>query len=137
MPNPHVHPIRVRYAESDQMGLAHHGAYVTWLEAARIEWLRANGHSYRDLEAQGVLMPVVDLAIDYRRPLRFDDQVDLVTTAILTGPTRVTFTTEVRLAGETDARAQGRVTIAAVGSDGRPRRLPADIAALATVTPAG
>ncbi len=135
MPNPHVHAIRVRYAESDQMGLAHHGAYVTWLEEARIEWLRANGQSYRELEARGVLMPVIALAIDYRRPMRFDDQIELVTTAVLAGPTRVTFVTEVRLAGDVDARAQGRVTIAAVGSDGRPRRLPAEIASLAAPSP--
>ncbi len=135
MPNPHLHLIRVRYAESDQMGLAHHGAYVGWFEEARIEWLRANGHSYRELEAQGVLMPVTTLAIDYRRPLRFDDRIELTTTALIAGPTRVGFTTLIRVAGSTDVTAEGRVTIACVGRDGRPQRLPADIAAAAAVAP--
>ncbi|MBA3684273.1 MAG: acyl-CoA thioesterase [Planctomycetes bacterium] len=129
MPNPHLHRIRVRYAESDQMGLAHHGAYVGWLEEARIEWLRANGLSYRELEVQGVLMPVTELALDYRRPLRFDDQVELTTSAVLVGPTRVAFTTVLRVAGAGEVTAEGRVTIACVGRDGRPKRLPAEVAA--------
>ncbi|UCH25039.1 MAG: acyl-CoA thioesterase [Trueperaceae bacterium] len=68
--------LRVRYAETDQMGIAHHSAYVVWLEAARIEWLRNNGLNYRLLEADGILLPVHRLTIEYRSSARFDDLLE-------------------------------------------------------------
>jgi acyl-CoA thioester hydrolase len=122
--------LRVRYAESDQMGVAHHGAYVAWFEAARIEWLRAHGQSYRELEAQGVLLPVFALSIEYQRAVRFDDVLDLTTDAHALGPSRLRFTTVLRLAGDPTPRATGTVTLATVNRDGRPIRLPAVLAAL-------
>ena len=64
---------RVRFAETDQMGVAHHSAYVVWLEAARVEWMRDRGLSYRELEASGVSMAVSGLELSYRRAARFDD----------------------------------------------------------------
>ena len=121
----HQHSIRVRYAESDQMGVAHHAAYVPWLEEARIEWLRAQAHSYRQLEADGVFMPVIELAVRYRRSLRFDDVATLITTAIAGGPTRICFTTRV-MHGEILC-AEATVTVAAVDAAGKPRRIPADL----------
>jgi acyl-CoA thioester hydrolase len=66
---------RVRFAETDQMGVAHHSAYVVWLEAARVEWMRERDLSYRDLEEQGVSMAVAALELRYRRAARFDDLV--------------------------------------------------------------
>ena len=131
MARSHTISIRVRYAESDQMGFAHHGAYVTWLEAARIEWLRAAGSSYRDLEAAGTLMPVIECSLRYRRPLRFDDLAELQTAIAERGPSRLTFATTVRHQGE--VCAEGRVTVAAVTREGRPTRLPAGL--LADVPP--
>ncbi len=123
------HRLRVRYAESDQMGVAHHGAWVVWFEEARIEWLRAHGFSYRELEAAGVLMPVIELAVRYRQPARFDDQIDLITTVAVRPPSRVVFTTRVERDGA--LLGEGVVTVAAVGRDGRPQRLPAALLALA------
>ena len=120
-----LHTLRVRYGESDQMGVAHHGAYVIWLEAARIEWLREVGRSYRQLEADGVLMPVVELNINYRRSLRFDDEATLSTSATASGPSRILFRTEIS-SGE-QVCATGLVTIACVDRNGRPQRIPADI----------
>nr|MBA3710707.1 acyl-CoA thioesterase [Planctomycetota bacterium] len=105
----HVQTIRVRYAESDQMGFAHHAAYVVWLEEARIAWLRAVGASYRDLEASGVLMPVIECSIRYRKSLRFDDLAELETAIAVLGPSRLSFTTVVRLDGA--VCAEGTVTI--------------------------
>ncbi len=126
---------RVRYAESDQMGYAHHGAYVTWLEAGRIEWLRAHGFSYRQLEIDGVLMPVIEVALTYRQPLRFDDEVILSTTAAVIGRSRVEFHSEIRLVGDEQPRTVGRVVVACVGADGRPRRLPESLTGLLSSTP--
>ncbi|MFN2322199.1 MAG: acyl-CoA thioesterase [Trueperaceae bacterium] len=65
--------LRVRFAETDQMGVAHHAAYAVWLEAARVEWLRDLGLSYRELDAQGVSLAVTGLDVRYRRAVRFDD----------------------------------------------------------------
>lgn len=67
--------LRVRFAETDQMGIAHHAAYVVWLEAARVEWLRSLGLRYRDLEDQGVSLAVTAVDVRYRQALRFDDRL--------------------------------------------------------------
>jgi acyl-CoA thioester hydrolase len=65
----------VRYSESDQMGLAYHANYLAWCDMARTEYLRACGLSYRDLEAGGLLLAVVDARVRYRSPARFDDRL--------------------------------------------------------------
>lgn len=67
--------LRVRFAETDQMGVAHHSAYVIWLEAARVEWLRERGLSYRELEDAGVSLAVSTLSLVYRHSARFDDEI--------------------------------------------------------------
>jgi acyl-CoA thioester hydrolase len=66
-------PWRVRYAETDQMGIAHHAHYVLWCEDARTAFLRESGISYRELEERGVLLVVVEVAVRYRAPARYDD----------------------------------------------------------------
>ena len=119
------HSIRVRYAETDQMGVAHHAAYVPWLEEARIEWLRAHNRSYRQLESEGIFMPVIEMQVRYRRSLRFDDVVTLVTTATATGPTRICFAT--RLTHGDILCAEAEVTVAAIDATGKPQRLPAGL----------
>ncbi len=121
----HVHTIRVRYAESDQMGVAHHASYIPWLEEARIEWLRAHQRSYRQLEAEGIFMPVIDLQVRYKRSLRFDDVATLTTTAEATGPTRICFTTRVMHGDVLCVEAE--VTVAAVNAAGKPQRIPAGL----------
>ncbi len=120
--------LRVRYVESDQMGVAHHSAYVAWLEQGRIEWLRTRGLRYRDLEEAGILLPVVELNLRYRRSVRFDDDLDLTTTVALPGPSRVVFTTVISSEGV--ERATGVVTLATVNREGRPIRLPAHVVAV-------
>lgn len=132
-PAAHCHRLRVRYAETDQMGVAHHAAYVVWLEEARIAWLAARGQSYRELEAGGLLLPVVELSIAYRRPARFDDALTLLTVASQPGPTRLAFATRIERDGV--LLAEARVTVAAVDRHGRPQRLPAALAALLSQPP--
>ncbi|MBS3966659.1 MAG: acyl-CoA thioesterase [Truepera sp.] len=72
--------LRVRFAETDQLGVAHHSSYVIWLEAARIEWLRERGLSYRELEESGLSLMVSNLNVEYRQSTRFDDEIDLEVT---------------------------------------------------------
>lgn len=67
--------VRVRYAETDQMGVAHHAHYLIWCELARTRHMAERGVNYRDLEADGLRLPVVDVHIRYRAPARYDDLV--------------------------------------------------------------
>jgi acyl-CoA thioester hydrolase len=70
----------VRFAETDLMGIVHHASYLAYMEVARIEWLRRRGVTYAVWAEQGIHLPVVDLAIKYRAPARFDDEIDVETT---------------------------------------------------------
>lgn len=65
--------IRVRYGETDQMGVVYHGNYALYLEEARTESLRQVGFTYKTMEETGVMMPVASLSIQYKRPARYDD----------------------------------------------------------------
>jgi acyl-CoA thioester hydrolase len=130
---PFVHRLRVRFAETDAMGVVHHGAYPLYLEAARVELLRAAGHPYVDIRADGVDFAVVDLAIGYEKPLYFDDEV--VVAVQLAEVSRASFTLAYELGTDRGRCASARTRHAAVGPDGRPRRLPGWIGSLAP-TPA-
>lgn len=79
--------IRVRYCECDPMGVAHHAAYVAWMEIARTELLRSSGVSYAQLEHEGVFLVIVKLDVTYRRPIYYDDVIEL--TATWNGGSRV------------------------------------------------
>lgn len=72
--------VKVRYGETDQMGVVHHGNYPQYLELARIEWLNSLGISYKKMEEGGVLLPVYNLNISYKKSAQFDDQLVIVTT---------------------------------------------------------
>ena len=67
--------IRVRYGETDQMGIVYHGNYAQYLEMGRIEWLRSFGISYKKMEDQGVMLPVISLSINYKKSARYDDVI--------------------------------------------------------------
>ncbi|APY00663.1 acyl-CoA thioesterase [Lacinutrix venerupis] len=72
--------IRVRYAETDQMGVVHHGNYALYLEIARIEWLRKLGISYKKMEESGIGLPVVSLSVKYKKSIKYDDVITVKTT---------------------------------------------------------
>lgn len=71
---------RIRYAETDQMGIVYHGNYTQYLEMGRVEWLRALGISYKSMEESGIILPVVFLQIDYRKSAKYDDLITVETT---------------------------------------------------------
>ncbi len=123
-----AHPIRTRFAETDAMGVIHHGAYVTYLEEARAALLRHRGHPYDEVRADGIDLAVLELYVRYRRALHFDEVVDVQ--VMLGQLTRTSFQVGYLLtvAGETRATA---VTVhGAVDAEGRGRRLPAWLAEL-------
>ena len=74
----HEVSVRVRYAETDQMGFVYHGHFATWLEIARVEALRNVGVSYRELEEEGILMPVLDLQLHFLQPAKYDQVLRVV-----------------------------------------------------------
>ncbi len=91
----HETQIRVRYAETDAAGIAHHGAYLPWLEVGRVEWMRAGGASYAELEAEGYSLPLVELKIRYLSPTHFDDLLTVRTALTDVRSRTVTFVYEV------------------------------------------
>ncbi|MSQ78285.1 MAG: acyl-CoA thioesterase [Flavobacteriaceae bacterium] len=75
----HTTTIRIRYADTDQMGFVHHGNYATMYETGRVEALRSLGIAYKDVELAGILMPVIDMQSKYLKPARFDDLLTIET----------------------------------------------------------
>ena len=87
----HNWKLRVRYGETDQMGRVHHASYIHYLEVARIEMLRELGHSYAGIEADGFLLPVIALSIQYKGVVAFDDILTVETEASINGRIRMDF----------------------------------------------
>ncbi|WP_373517657.1 acyl-CoA thioesterase [Pricia sp.] len=70
---------RVRYAETDQMGVVYHGNYAQYLEMGRVEWLRGFGISYKSMEENGIMLPVISLGINFKKPALYDDLITVET----------------------------------------------------------
>ncbi len=122
----HTISVRVRYAETDRMGVAHHSAYYLWFELCRTEHFRAMGLPYAELEARGVFLPVVEAHCHYLSGVGYDELVTVTSRIMEARGARVKIAYEVR-----DPRgglaAEGWTVHARVGSDGRPRRIPEDV----------
>ncbi len=128
---PFVHRLRVRFAETDAMGIVHHAAYLPYLEEARVEYLRAIGHPYHELRSEGLDIAVLEAAVRYIRPLRFDDVVEV---RILIGPvTRTTFEVGYLLTRAGDVAATAVTVHGCVDASARPTRLPGWLRELATI----
>ncbi len=119
---------RVRYPETDRMGVAYHGHYLVWFELGRTELLRGLGNTYADLEQRrGIHFPVVEVGARYYNPARYDDVIHVDTRLVRLGGVRMRF--DYGVLRESDGRrlAGGFTVHAAVGRDGRPVRLPEDL----------
>ena len=119
-----VTTLRVRYAETDRMGVVYYANYLVWFEVARADWLRALGWTYREMEDTGIMLPVTEAHCTYRRPARYDEEIDVRTASRLCSPVRVEFSYEVILKSSGEISATGTTMHAALGRDGRPCRLP-------------
>ena len=124
--------IRVRYADTDRMGIAYHANYLVWFEVGRTEWLRESGWTYREMEEGGVSLPVIEAHCEYRLPARYDDEIEISTAATVLSQVRIRFDYEARLTGSSALAATGHTVHASLGVDGRPRRLPARVLELLT-----
>ena len=120
-----VHRLRVRFADTDAMGVVHHAAYLLYLEEGRVELLRAVGAPYDVLRQQGVDLPVLEAALRYLQPLRFDEVVEVATR--VTEIRRVTFQVDYLLRSAGVTRATGITVHGVVDGAGRPVRMPATL----------
>jgi acyl-CoA thioester hydrolase len=118
--------IRVRYAETDQMGVLHHANYFVYFEMGRVELLRSRGVSYRELEQQGYRLMIVRAQCRYHRPAFYDDLLRLRTRVLRAAGVRIEHRYEL-YRGE-ELLAEGETTLACIGPDGRPCRVPEIIA---------
>lgn len=114
--------IRVRYAETDRMGLLHHANYLVYFEQARTELLRSQGACYRELEDQGYLLVLTRVEVRYRKPAHYDDVLTIRTTVERATAVRIDHRYEVFCEG--NLLAEGATTLACVDRSGRPQALP-------------
>jgi acyl-CoA thioester hydrolase len=122
--------IRVRYAETDQMGVAYHGGYFAWFEVGRTDLLRARGVTYRELESRDVRLPVIETGARFLRPVLYDDLIEIRTRVSEVSGARLRFDYELHRDGTDGPLATAFTAHAAVNGKGRPRRLPADVLSL-------
>jgi acyl-CoA thioester hydrolase len=115
--------IRVRYAETDRMGLLHHANYLVYFEQGRTELLRSRGLTYKELEDQGFLLVLTKVEVRYRSPARYDDLLTLKTSVVRTTAVRIDHRYELFRDGT--LLAEGSSTLACVDREGRLQELPA------------
>ena len=119
--------VRVRYAETDKMGVVYYANYFVWFEVARADLLRSLGWSYRDMEKAGVSLPVIDAQCQYHRSVRYDDELDVKAEGRLLSGVRMEFQYEVVRREDHTLAASGRTVHAALDPAGKPCRLPGRI----------
>ncbi len=87
---------RVRYGETDQMGVVYHGNYAQYLEMGRVEWLRSLGFSYKQMEKDGIMLPVISLEMQFRKSATYDDLITVITTLSKPPVVKIEFDYEIR-----------------------------------------
>ena len=114
---------RVRYAETDAMGIVHHSRYLPWFEMGRTEFMRAHGYTYRELEARGVMLAVIEVHVRYRAPAGYDDPILLQAWLAEFGRVKVRF--GYRVYNEDTGRllVEGETLHAFIGRSGAPIRV--------------
>lgn len=119
--------VRVRYAETDQMGVVYYANYLIWFEVGRTDWLRETGWSYREMEREGLALPVIEAHCEYRMGARYDDDVEIRTRASRPSPIRMRFDYDVVRRADGALLATGHTVHAAIDRQGRPTRLPSRV----------
>lgn len=119
-------PIRVRYAETDRMGLLHHANYLVYFELGRTELLRASGYDYKSIEEKGAFLVVAKVDVKFRSPAKYDDLLVLETSLARVTPVRIEH--KYRVLRDGQLLAEGESTLACVDREGRLRALPEEVA---------
>ncbi len=114
----------MRYAETDKMGVVYHANYFVWFEVGRTDLLRTAGWTYKEMEAEGLSLPVIEAHCEYKQPARYDDELEIRTEVMLASPVRVAFDYEVVRTEDAQTLATGRTVHVTIDREGRPSRLP-------------
>ena len=114
--------VTVRYAETDMMGIVYHGSYLPWFEIGRTTLLKEHGLSYRELEAAGYRLPVLEVGVKFLKPALYDDTLTIITTMAEKPVLRIQLAYEVYRGGE--LLATGQTAHAFIDREGRPVRPP-------------
>lgn len=127
MNEPHVSELRVRYSETDQMGVVYHAEYLVWCEVGRTDFIRAHGLPYSELERRGTVLAVAEATIRYHAPARYDDLIRIETHLSEVRSRAITFDYLIRN-GQTGARlVTARTLLVSLDPSGKPAPLPADV----------
>ena len=127
--------VRVRYAETDQMGVAYHANYLVWFDMARTEYLRRTGFTYRDMEEQGTYLAVTEARVRYRQAARYDDLLRIRCWAREVASRRVIFGYAVERAATGDLLATGETALVALDRAHGLSRIPESVRALLRAIP--
>lgn len=119
-----VYTHRVRYADTDRMGVVYHGRYFEWFEAARTEMMRHSGTAYRSMEEGGILLPVVEAHCRYLRSVYYDELVQIVTRVDRLNRAKMTLHYSVSVEGDSKVRAEASTVHCFMAPDGRAVRAP-------------
>lgn len=117
------HTFRVRYAETDAMGIVHHSSYVVWMEMGRTEFMRSFGFTYRQLEEMGVLMPVLEINVRYRYSAVYDDELRITTWVEELTRTRIKLAYRIERVSDQKLLTEAYSLHTFAGPDGRPIRI--------------
>jgi acyl-CoA thioester hydrolase len=120
-------PLRVRYAETDQMGVVYHANYLVWCEIGRTDFIRGAGRSYADLERDGVLLAVSDASLRFRASARYDDPIHVFTSLSSVGSRGMAFAYRIVRADSGTALVSATTSLVCITRDGRITTLPRDV----------
>lgn len=115
---------RVRYGETDKMGVVYNANYLNWFEIGRTDFIRASGCSYRELEERGILLPLTDAQLSFLAPARYDDEVEVRTRVIELTPVRLTFSYEICRVADGKLLVRGETRHVFTDAELKPIRLP-------------
>jgi acyl-CoA thioester hydrolase len=116
--------VRVRYAETDKMGVVYYANYLIWFEVGRTDWLRDTGWTYRAMEEDGLQLPVIEAHCEYRLGARYDDELEIRTRARKLSPVRLQFDYDILRRADGVVLATGHTVHATIDRQGRPTRMP-------------
>jgi acyl-CoA thioester hydrolase len=116
--------VRVRYAETDKMGVVYYAHYLVWFEIGRTEWLRDTGWNYRAMEDEGLGLPVLEVHCEYKNSARYDDELEIRTRGRLVPPVKLAFDYQIVRRADGQTIAQGSTVHVTVDRSGRAVRLP-------------
>jgi acyl-CoA thioester hydrolase len=124
---PHTSEFRVRYSETDQMGVVYHAEYLVWCEVGRTDFIRSLGLPYSELERRGTSLAVAEATIRYHAPARYDDVVRVETSLVDVRSRAITFEYVIRNAATAERLASARTLLVSLDASGKPVPIPADV----------